>query len=122
MKQARVLSSRELKRAICALDLRAHSARNRAIIMMSHLAGLRAKELAAIQLQDVFEPDFTVRRTVALSARQTKGKRSRTIRISTKLVRELANYSSSLELLSNLVFKGLIKRRPDRQLAPRLHL
>jgi len=35
-----------------------HAKRNSAIVILSHYLGLRSKELAALKIKDVYEPDF----------------------------------------------------------------
>jgi integrase/recombinase XerD len=41
MKQAKTLTAAELRRVTDSIAARAHAARNRAMLMMTHLAGMR---------------------------------------------------------------------------------
>jgi len=45
MKQAKTLTAAELRRMTDSIATRAHPIRNRAILMMTHLAGLRLGEV-----------------------------------------------------------------------------
>lgn len=56
--------------------------------MTSFLAGLRAKELAALKRSDVQAPDGTLRGEFVLTAMQTKRRKSCRVFVSNKLRRE----------------------------------
>ena len=43
MKQAQVLSDKDIKRVLAAIDKRSYSSRDRAMFMLSLLAGMRAE-------------------------------------------------------------------------------
>ena len=60
--------------------------------MVSFLAGLRAKEIAALKITDVYGDDGLIRDEFVLNSIQTKGRKARRVFISTKLKRELAVY------------------------------
>ena len=62
MKQARTLTEKQLKMVLAHCATRRHAARDRAIIAVSHLAGLRAKEIAALTLTNVCDDEAAVRR------------------------------------------------------------
>jgi integrase len=53
MKQAKTLTAAELRRVNDSIATRAHAARNRAMLMMTHLAGLRVGEVAQLTWTDV---------------------------------------------------------------------
>ena len=78
MKQARTLTDRQLKIVLAHCAARHHAARDRAIVMTSFLAGLRAKEMAALKLADVQAADGTIRTELVLAATQTKGRKRST--------------------------------------------
>ena len=73
MKQAKVLSDKELNRLFKACELTNYPCRNRLIVAFSFFAGLRAIEIANLKISDVFGTDDTVNDTIVLSAEQTKG-------------------------------------------------
>jgi integrase/recombinase XerD len=92
MKQARTLTDRQLKIVLAHCATRGHAARDKAIVMTSFLAGLRAKEIAALKLSDVRAADGSIRAEFVLSATQTKGRKTRRVFVSSKLRRELEAY------------------------------
>lgn len=97
MKQARTLSSRDIKRTLNHCSTRKHAHRDTVIVQFSILAGLRAIELAALTVGDVYAVDGTVMDQFTLGAAQTKGNDARRVHISSKLKRILAGYWSAVE-------------------------
>lgn len=95
MKQARVPNEAEMKRLLAVVDAGKHAQRNRAAVMLSHLAGLRVGEIASLKVGDVFEGDGCVRDQIMLKAAYTKGHQARTVFVSQKLRRELERYKAS---------------------------
>jgi integrase/recombinase XerD len=73
MKQARVLTETEFKRLLAVVAQTKHAGRNRLALMLSHLAGLRVGEIAALTVHDVIDSDGKVREQLRLSAEVTKG-------------------------------------------------
>jgi len=92
MKQAKTLKPEELKLVLAYVATRRLATRNRAIVLTSFLAGLRAHEIASISLGDVVDADGRVRSEIVLSAAQTKGRRARRVFVNAKLKREWASY------------------------------
>lgn len=66
--------------------------------MFSFLAGLRAKELAALTLANVRDDKGEIRDEFVLSASQTKGRKARRVYISSRLKRELEVYLKQVSL------------------------
>ena len=60
MPQAKTLSDKELKIVLATVAQGRHAARNRAMVLMSFWAGMRAGELAALRVGDVVVPDGTI--------------------------------------------------------------
>lgn len=57
-----------------------HATRDRAVLILSHYLGLRAKELAALRIGDVFDPTLgKVREVVRLLSTMTKGGKYREV-------------------------------------------
>ncbi len=106
-KQAKVLDSKEFKRLITAANLTRHALRNRTIIYMSYLAGMRACEIAALRVGDVVSENGEVLDVVTLKAEQTKGQSRGRVFFSKKLRKHLAEYVSENPMLS---------RTPDKPL------
>jgi integrase/recombinase XerD len=98
MKQARTLTEKQLKLVLAHCSTRKHAARDRAIVMMSFLAGLRAKEIAALKIEDVMSSDGSLRDEFVLTPHQTKGRRARRVFVNSKLKRELEIYLKSVQL------------------------
>ena len=92
MSQARVLTEKELRKVLSYCSTQPHSTRNRAILLCTHMAGMRVGEVAALRVCDVLAADGTVMEEIALSASQTKGKHSRTVLVPKKLQEELTVY------------------------------
>ena len=104
MKQARTLTEKQLKMVLAHCATRRHAARDRAIIAVSYLAGLRAKEIAALTLANVMDDQGTVSSQFVLAPDQTKGAKSRRVFVSSKLRKELEHYLSNIQLRRNCAF------------------
>lgn len=94
MRQAQTLSDADIKRVMNFCNTRRHSQRDRTIIMLSILAGLRAKELAALRVGDVYDAAGAVRDQFVMSGSQTKGGAARRVYVNRKLKRVLEQYRS----------------------------
>jgi len=92
MPAAKLITERELKRALAVCATRRHSLRDQTILQLSYLAGLRACEIASLRVGDVYAEDGTVRGTVTLSAQQTKGSRARVFYVNQRLARMFNQY------------------------------
>ena len=91
MSQAKVLSEAELKRVLAVVDHNGKlAARNRLVVMLSFLSGMRAGEIAALKLHHVVNEDGAVRDRSQLGTDETKGKRGRTVILGKKLQKEIA--------------------------------
>lgn len=91
-KQAKTLNDRELQRLLDFVKTTKSAARNRAIVLLTHLAGMRIGEVAAVRVCDVLASDGTVREEINLSAAQTKGNKSRSVLLNERMQAELAAY------------------------------
>ena len=91
-KQAKTLTPAEVRRVMDFIATRPHAARNRAMLLMTHQAGMRVGEVAALRYCDVLNGDGSIRDEIHLSAEQTKGKHSRTVFVNIKMRKELALY------------------------------
>jgi integrase/recombinase XerD len=92
MSQARVLTERELRKVMLYCAAHPHAARNKCMLLMTHHAGLRVGEVAALRLADVVAGDGVIRAEVHLSRDQTKGNVGRTVLLPQKLRDELLAY------------------------------
>lgn len=91
-KKAKTLTPTELRRVLDHIATRKHAARNRGMLLLTHWAGLRVGEVAALRYCDVLGTDGTVRETLVLSAEQTKGRHARTVFLSERVRKELTAY------------------------------
>jgi integrase/recombinase XerD len=96
MKQAKTLTPQELRVALGQAALSRHAARDRASLLMSHLAGMRVGELAALRVGDVLDPTGAVKAEIRLQVHQTKGNAGRTVVLNERLQKELAVYARTL--------------------------
>lgn len=83
--KARAITDKELNVVLAMTENTHHARRNVAILILSHYLGLRAKELAALNIGDVFDGKEIVK-TLRLVARYTKGSVHRDISLENKRV------------------------------------
>lgn len=98
MRQAKVLNDKEFREVLAVIDSMRHSARNRAALMLSHYAGLRVSEIAALTVGDVLNAKGAVKEQVVLRASTTKSGEARTVFVGAKLRKELEQYVATLKL------------------------
>jgi len=67
-KQAKTLNERELQRLLDFVKTTKCAARNRAILLLTHLAGMRIGEVAAVRVCDVLAADGTAARVKVVVA------------------------------------------------------
>jgi integrase/recombinase XerD len=95
VKQAQVLTERDKQRILSHVAKHSYSSRNRAMLMLSWLAGMRVGEIAALTFGDVVSATGEIRSQIQLSVEQTKGSEARTVHVNTQLQQELLSYSNS---------------------------
>lgn len=95
MSQARTLNPKELRKALDHVATRAHATRNRIALLLTHWAGMRVGEVAALRWSDVIAQDGHVKPEIRLSGAQTKGEQARTVFVSDRLRKELIAYARS---------------------------
>lgn len=98
MPQAKTLTPKELRRVLDSIASNPHSARNRLMLLMTHWAGMRVGEVAALRIQDVRNADASVKQEIRLDAAQTKGKHARIVFVNNKLSREIGQYLKQIEV------------------------
>jgi integrase/recombinase XerD len=91
-KQAKTLTATELRRVLDYVATRKHAARNRALVLITHWAGLRVGEAAALRYGDVVDGEGNVRSELLLAAENTKNRHARTVFVNDKLRKELQGY------------------------------
>lgn len=95
MKQARLLTEAEMKRLRVVVSGMRHGVRNTTAVALSFYAGLRACEIAALRVGDVFDEGGGVRGTVYLDASQTKGNEGGTVLVNKRLRLQLEKYAAA---------------------------
>lgn len=93
MKQAKLLTVQERKRLAAVIDSRRYPTRNHTAVALSFYAGLRACEIAALLIADVFDDTGAVRDTIHLRAAQTKGNEAATVLVNKRLTQQLRKYA-----------------------------
>jgi len=92
MAQAKSLTQQDIDRVLTYIASNTNATRNRAMFLLTVLAGLRVSEVAQLTLGDVRNTDGTVKSQMFLSSDRVKHGHARTVFISTQLQHELATY------------------------------
>jgi len=98
MSQARVLNPQELRRVLDHVATRRHSPRNRTMLLLTHYAGMRVGEVAALRINDVLNGDNAIKGEIRLMPEQTKGKHARTVYLNERMQKELSSYIRCLRI------------------------
>ena len=98
MKQAMTLTDPQQKRVLQYCATRRHQSRDKTIVLFSLHTGLRAMEMAALKLGDVFDESGGVKCQFQLAQRNTKGGNARTVFINAKLRKSLKVYGEQSDL------------------------
>ena len=92
MRHAQTLNEAQFRKVLHYCRTRRHANRDTALFMVSFFAGLRAKEIAAHKLGDVFEDEGRVREHFTLETHQIKGGQQRSVFINKRLAKALFDY------------------------------
>lgn len=111
MTQAATLTQQQLQRALDFTRKQRHGRRNRAILLLTHWAGMRVGEVAALRYCDVISSAGDIVSEIRLSAAQTKGNRSRTVVLSERMRTELAIYCAHYRPLNAIAPLFYTQRR-----------
>jgi integrase/recombinase XerD len=94
MSQAKVLNEKELRKVLLYVSAHKHASRNKAMLLMTHLSGMRVGEVAAVTISDVLNTDGSIKDEIYLAADQTKGSKGRTVLLPKRLQEELHHFLS----------------------------
>ena len=94
MAQAKTLTKEEIARVLDFITTRKYAARNRAMMLLTHLAGLRIGEVACLRWSDVMNLEGAVKDEIRLLPDMTKGRHARTVFVNIRLREELAAYAA----------------------------
>lgn len=75
-----------------------HAARNRLMLLMTHWAGMRVGEVAALLIEDIRNADGSVKQEIRLDVTQTKGKHARVVFVNDRLRKEIHLYLKQVEV------------------------
>ena len=92
-----MLSEQDMKRMMKRCGAGGLGPRNRCMMMLSWLGGMRVGEIAALKVGDVLGPDGQVREEIQLKPEQTKGSRGRMVLVNNQLKAEIAAYLRSFK-------------------------
>lgn len=98
MPQAKTLTPKELRKVLDNVANYPHAARNRLMLVMTHWAGMRVGEVAALLLENVCNTDGSVKHEIRLDASQTKGKHARIVFLNDKLRKEISSYLKGIDI------------------------
>jgi integrase len=118
MRQAQTLTDAQLRRVLHYCRSRRHPLRDETIILTSFYAGLRAIEIAALKYADVYDEQGSVRDQFTLRATQSKGGRTRTVYIGSKLKRALKEYQASIVRHREICHSSPVKKAATSQQTP----
>jgi integrase/recombinase XerD len=91
-KQAKTLNEQELRKVLDYIATRKHSARNRALLMITFLSGMRVGEVSSLRFNDVVDSEGVVRNEIRLTPAMTKGQYARVVFVNERLRKELDKY------------------------------
>jgi len=111
MAQAKTLTNEELTRVLEYIKSNRYAQRNRAILLLTHLAGLRIGEVACLRWSDVVTSDGIVKDEIRLLPDMTKGRHARTAFINKRLREELQSYADAVKCV-DLALPSFLK--PER--------
>lgn len=113
MKQAQVLTEKDTKRVLAHVARKSYAARNRCMLQLSWLSGMRVGEIAALSVGDVLDSDGNVRSQIQLRADQTKGDAARTVLLNAQAQTEFSIYlrTTSRPKPSDPLFRSRVGKR-----------
>ncbi len=94
MAQAKTLSTADIEQLLNHITTRKYAARNRAMVLLTHWAGLRIGEVAILRWSDVTTTDGEIKDEIRLLPDMTKGRHARTVFVNMRLREELAAYAA----------------------------
>lgn len=92
MKQAKVLNEIEIRKLLKVCELTRYAERNRLMVMLSFLSGMRAVEIANLRISNVISEQNEVLDLIVLDKTQTKGNKRQTIIVNKQLKKEIMRF------------------------------
>lgn len=97
MPQAKTLKETELRKVFQIIRIGRNPDRNRAMVLISFLSGMRVGEIASLKIGDVLDANNQVKSEIWLKPEQTKGNKGRKVIFGEKLKKEIRIYLDSLK-------------------------
>lgn len=97
-RKAAYLSERQIKNAVARMNEYRHSLRNKAVLQLTYLAGLRAKEVSLLRWEHLLNEDGEIGDAITLTNDITKGKSGGVVPLSDTLRETLSSLLSNDEL------------------------
>ncbi len=94
-KQAKTLNEQELRRVLDYISTRKHAVRNRALLMMTFLSGMRVGEVSSLRFKDVIDTEGKIKGEIRLTPAMTKGQYARVVFVNERLRKELEKYTAT---------------------------
>ena len=111
-KQAKVLNEHEFRKLLKVCELTRYKERNRMIVMLSFMLGLRAVEIAKLCVSNVVSVNGEILNILVLDKTQTKGNVRCAVPISDRVKAELKRYFAKYpQLLTDLSSRLLITQK-----------
>lgn len=101
MKQAQVLTERDVKAVLAHIARSSYPKRNRCMFLLALYSGMRVGELAALNVADVVDAKGKVREQILLRSHQTKGHEARTVRLNVQAQAEIERYLRTINRSGN---------------------
>ena len=98
MSQARTFTPKELRHVLDHVATRPHATRNRLMLLLTHWAGMRVGEVAALLISDVLDDAGKVRPEIRLDRSRTKRNHARSVFVNQKLRNEIATYCKTISI------------------------
>jgi integrase/recombinase XerD len=112
MKQAQVLSERDVKLVLSQIARSSYSSRNRCMFLLALYSGMRVGEIAALNVGDVVDSKNKLRDQIMLKPHQTKGRHARTVLLNTLAQAEIERYMRGREAQGHdPLFKSKVGKR-----------
>jgi len=102
-KQAKTLTEKQVKLVLTHLATTRDAKRNAVIFLLSVDAGLRSKEIAAVEWMMVLDAQSVLADAIRLEDRSAKGKSGGIIYISSRLAAVLADYADGMQLTGTII-------------------
>jgi integrase/recombinase XerD len=102
---AKTLTETQFRNLLVLVESGNHPLRNKTILLISHLLGLRASEIASLKIADVVDASGKVKSELSLVAAYTKGNKHRDIPLKNEKVRKAlmdwVDYRKSSDVIFN---------------------